>query len=67
MMGCGAVGVVSMGRVWPYFVVILSPVLQNLAGLPDADEQRLVEQLVAQLAPLKLSTNPFCCGLPGAM
>lgn len=39
-----------MGRVRPYFVVILSPDLQNLAGLPNAGEQCLVEQLVSQLA-----------------
>ncbi len=54
-----------MGRVWPDKIVVEPPALDDGTGLRQVGEDLLVRTLIAQ--PLKLSTNPFCCGLPGAM
>ena len=39
---------------------------QRSSGLPDREEQPLVEQFVAHVT-LKLSTYPVCIGQPGAI
>ena len=50
----------------PRAVVVLDPFGDERASVVEAEEQALVEQL-SRILPLKLSTKPFCMGLPGAM
>ena len=47
-------------------VVVAPPRFGHPARREQAAEQVLVQAFVAE-PPLKLSTNPFCCGLLGAM
>jgi hypothetical protein len=47
-------------------VVVDPPFLDDLASLVEICEQVFVQAFVTQ-RPLKLSTKPFCIGLPGAM
>ena len=53
-------------RVWSCGVVVGSPVFDDLPGMAVAGEQVFVETLITE-TPVKLSTKPFCMGLPGAM
>src|SRR5277367_549561 len=70
--GCGEIGGVgrrreiAQSRMRPALVVIVDPVRDLGPGMIEAEEQALVEKLVAH-APLKLSQKPFCIGFPGAM
>ena len=51
---------------WSDCVVVIFPYRQSEPGVGQRGEQGLVEQFVPQPA-LKLSTNAFCVGLPGAV
>ena len=57
---------VAQSRVRAPLIVVSGPVRDRGAGVPEAEEQRLVQQLVPH-APVGLSQTPFCIGLPGAM
>lgn len=46
-------------------VVILPPIGRDPPGVPERQEQRLVQAFVAR-ATFRLSTKPFRIGLPGA-
>lgn len=54
-----------MRAVRALFVVELSPTLDQHFGFGKTSEPFAVLQLVSEL-PLKLSTKPFCEGLPTA-
>ena len=56
----------GMRRVRPDLIVVEPPALEHAAGVSEALEDLLVQELVPQPA-MKLSTKAFCCGLPGAM
>ena len=62
-MGCEPVE----ARMRSVQIVVDPPVFNNVPGMTIAAEQVLVETFVSRSRPLKLSTKPFCMGLPGAM
>jgi hypothetical protein len=47
-------------------VVVVAPCRDQMAGMAQAGEEMLIEALVAEPAD-KVSTKPFCMGLPGAI
>ena len=59
-------GLPAQFRVWPDPVVVVSPGGEDEAGVSQRGEQRLIEAS-SRRRPLKLSTRPFCIGLPGPM
>ena len=60
-------GRIAEGGVRSLAVVVADPFANRAAGMAEAEEQRLVEQLISHPAELKLSMNAFCIGFPGAM
>lgn len=59
-------GGIAEGGVRSLAVVIADPFANRAAGMAEAEEQRLIEQLI-RIRPLKLSMNAFCIGFPGAI
>ena len=61
---CG--GLVAEGRVGPRGVVVGDPGGDRVAGMGEVRNSVSLRNS-SRIRPLKLSTNPFCIGFPGAM
>ena len=59
-------GLVAEGRVGPCGIVVGDPGCDQITGMGEVAEQRLVKELVPHPA-VEASAKPFCIGLPGAM
>ena len=69
--GVGRRREIAQSRMRPALVVVVDPVRDLAPGMIEAEEQALVEKLVAhapeRMRPLKLSQKPFCIGFPDEM
>jgi len=59
-------GRIAQGGMWPTEVAVGDPLRDLRFGVAEAEEQRFIEQFVAQAA-IEALAKPLCMGFPGAM